>query len=82
MTLKKKDTKKIWNIVNHLTNKKRKHTNINEVMYKNNKISKPLDIATAINEFYTNIANELDQSLPTSNTDPIDILHETIPIPW
>ena len=76
----KNNTKTIWNTINQLTNNNvRKNTEINNIIYKNNKLSNPLDIATAFNDFFTNIAHELHQHLPRSNTDPITFLRGNYP---
>ena len=56
----------IWNIINQLTNKNRKNNNMNNITYTSNKLTSPADIATAFNEFYTNVALELDHSLVQS----------------
>ena len=75
----KNDTKKIWNTINQLTNKNRKTNDMNNIILKNKNLNNPLDIATAFNNFYTNIAPELDHSLPLTNTDPLSFLRGNFP---
>lgn len=75
----KNDTKKIWMIINQLTNKKHKTTNIDDIIFKNKKLNDPLDIAKAFNEFYANIAPDLDRTLPPSSIDPLNFLKGDYP---
>ena len=48
-------------------------------MYKNNKLTSTSDITIAFNEYFTNIAHELHENLPPSDTDPISFLRGDFP---
>ena len=69
----KNNTRKIWITINQLGNNI-KTTNIDHISYNNNMLTNKIDIAEAFNDYYVNIAPELDQNIPPSNTDPLSYL--------
>ena len=68
------DTRKLWNEINKLKNVHKK-IDINNILYNNKSLKCPIEIAEAFNEFYTNVASNLDEGLPPSAHNPLNFLH-------
>ena len=75
----KNNTRKIWDTVNQLTGSKHKKDNINCINYNHVKYTKDSDIARIFNEFYTNVATNLDNDLPPATIDPLSFLEGDYP---
>ncbi len=76
----KNDTRKIWNAINKLKLKTNlKKNDINSISYKNKTLHQPLEMAEAFNEYYTNIAPDMERNLPSSDINPIDFLQGDYP---
>ncbi len=73
------DTRKIWRTINELSNFNNKSIPPTHISLAEKKLSKPSEIAQAFNEFYSNIAPKLDDSLPPSTTDPLSFLRGNYP---
>lgn len=74
----KTDTRIIWNAANKLGNNY-KQTDFNSIYYNNETLSQPHDISAAFNEHYTNIAPKLDDNLPPSDINPLNVLPTSFP---
>ena len=70
----KSNTRKIWNTINNLSKKNNKIFITDYISQNNTKLTNPTEITEAFNQFYINIAPNLDQTLPPSNTDPLNFL--------
>ena len=70
----KNNTHKIWKTIRQFSNHNHKNSASNHILCNGKKNVEPLEIAQAFNEFYTNIAPNLDQSLPPSTTNPLSFL--------
>ena len=70
----KNSTRKIWETVNQLSGKNQSNKNIYCINHGNRKVTDEAEIAKTFNEFYTNIAAELDNVLPPPTTDPLTFL--------
>ena len=68
------NTKKLWQAVNKLTKKSVCRTNKITIVNNNKIITDPKIVANEFNNFFTNIASELDSKLPTSEIDPMTYL--------
>ena len=72
------DTRKIWNAINKLKSNF-KENDLNSISYNNRILNRPPEIAEAFNEFYTNIAPNMERDLPASDINPIDFLQGDYP---
>ena len=70
----KSNTKKLWQAINELTNKKNRQSKIDNIIVNNKTISKASDISECFNSFFVNVAKDLDQKLPSLDTDPMQYL--------
>ncbi len=78
----KNDTKKLWNSINQLKNNY-KRTYLNYITYNKKTLRTPDEIAEAFNNYYVNIAPQLDANIPPSTIDPISFLFwRFTPHPW
>ena len=75
----KNNTRKIWETVNQLTENKHRSSEICGINYNNNMITEDAEIARTFNDFYTNIAAELDNDLPPPSTDALAFLKGNYP---
>ena len=75
----KNDTAKIWKIVNQLSKKSLKNKNIEHIVHNNKKITGTSDIAELFNNFFINIAIQLNQNLPPPTTNPRSYLSGNYP---
>ena len=53
------DLKKTWSLINSLTGKNNKSSNINEIIVNNNTISDPIAIAESFSDYFVNIGPKL-----------------------
>ena len=74
----KNDTKIIWNAINQLKNNHNK-TYLNYISLNNKILRTPSEISNAFNEYYTNIAVNLDNNIPPATIDPIEFLRGDYP---
>ena len=74
----KNDTRKIWNAINQLRSNY-KTTYLNYINYNNKKLTSPEEKSEAFNEYYINIAPQLDNNIPPSNIDPMSFLTGNYP---
>ena len=73
------NTSKIWNTINQLKiNYKR--TYLNYINYNNKILTTPEDISGAFNKYFVNIAPQLDNNIPLSNTESVSFLPGNYPI--
>ena len=70
----KNDTRKIWRTIHQLSNHNHKKSDTNHIVCNGKALSDPLEIAQAFNEYYSNIAPKLDNSLPPSTRNPLSFL--------
>ena len=75
----KNDTRNIWKIINKLKNNNHKNNDMHHIFYNGNKFTEPSDIAKSFNEYYINIAPNLDENLPPSNINPLSFLRGDYP---
>ena len=75
----KNNTSKIWNTISQLKNNY-KRTYLNYINYNNKILTTPEDISEAFNQYFVNIAPQLDNNIPLSNTDPVSFLPGNYPI--
>ena len=59
----RKDPKSIWNTVNKLTNSKSKTSNINELVVDHEVLTKPGEMADAMNKYFNEIGSVLADKL-------------------
>ena len=65
----KTNTKKLWQVINSITNKGTKHNKVDNLIVKNKVLSNPSDISEAYNHFFVNAAKDLQDQLPKLETD-------------
>ena len=65
----KTNTKKLWRVINSITNKSCRLTKVDNLIIKNEILSKPSDISEAYNRFFVNAANDLQDRLPKFESD-------------
>ena len=75
----KNDTKKIWKTINELRNSKLSKNNLTSLQYNDNIFDNPKDIAEAFNNYFCNIAPELNSKLPKSPKNPVHYLKGNYP---
>lgn len=67
-----RDIKKTWSSINQIIgSKKQQNVNI-KLKVNNNIISQPLQVADELNKHYTSVAENLQKSIPLSNTNPLN----------
>ena len=74
----KNDTKKVWNAINQLKNNHKK-TYLSYIFINNKILRTPSEISNAFNEYYTNIAVNLDNNIPPATFDPTVFLRGDYP---
>lgn len=72
----KEEPKKMWDFLLNTINKKRKSSGELPTQFQrsDNALTDPYLIANSFNEFFINIAHELDSKLPSATTNPLDYL--------
>jgi hypothetical protein len=75
----KNNLKKYWSIINSILGRKQPSNIPSQLLIDGARISDPLLIANAFNDFFSDIANQLAQQLPVTATNPIDFLDEPNP---
>ena len=70
----KSNTKKIWQTIRELSNKTNSKCKVSTLNHNGTTLKDPKDIAEALNNYFCNIAPELDCKLPPSNINPIHYL--------
>ena len=71
----KTDMKKSWGIVNNLMGKNKTSNSIKEMIFDDELCTDISTITEKLNNFFSTIADKLDDSLPTSNVLPTDFLN-------
>ena len=70
--------KKTWGMIKLLISQNLCTTSIKRIIWNNTEFSNDLDIANAFNQFFCNIASDLDSLLPVSNFDPLSyVIHNS-----
>ena len=75
----KNNVKKTWETLNKLTGKSTNKSTINNIIYKNEILNKPIEITEAFNQHFSNVATELESKLPSSWTDPMQFVKGNYP---
>ena len=70
----KTNTKKLWQAVNKLTGKKGNSSKISNIIVNNENLTDPSKISEAFNNFFVNVAPELEKNLPPTEKNPLDYL--------
>ena len=68
------NTKKIWQTINEIRNNKHVKQNVTSLQHNNLILDNPIDIAETFNNYFCNIAPELNTKLPKSNINPAHYL--------
>ena len=68
------NTKKMWHTINTLTKNNCNRPKINKIIINNNSITSPLEISESFNNFFVNVAPELERKLLTMNNDPLEFM--------
>ena len=71
--------KKTWDMLKNLTFNNKNRNSIKNIIKDGILLSTNLDIAEEFNEYFTNIASNLENSLPVSSVDPLDYFSLNIP---
>ena len=75
----KNDMKKLWKNVNLLTNNKTSNTKVNSIILKDKVLSQPQAISDAFNNYFSNIASDLEVKLPPSENDYMQYMRGDFP---
>ena len=75
----RKDIKKSWQVMNKLLGRVKSNQDIREVVFDGNSCTDIGEIAENFNDFFVNIAENLDNNLPNSNVSPTHYLTENFP---
>ena len=75
----KNNTRKIWDTINSFHRKNIRNITTDHIFHDNSNLTNPIQIAEAFNEFYTNIAPDLDSKLPPAFSDPLNFLKGNYP---
>ena len=73
------NTKKIWQTINEIRNNKHVKNNVSTLQHNNLTLDNPSDIAEAFNNYFCNIAPELNSKLPKTNRNPVHYLKGNFP---
>ena len=77
-TRNKANLKKTWDMIKVLISQNLNNKSIKRIIWNNNEFSNDLDIANAFNQFFCNIASDLDSHLPDTNFDPLSyVIHNS-----
>jgi len=71
----KNDSKKTWKYINQLIKSKSRHS-ITELKENGILIDDPEKIAKKFNEYFTNVASDLDNQIPVINDDPLKFISD------
>ena len=74
----KNNTRTIWNAINQLTNNYKK-SSVHSIDHNNELLTTPQKIAEAFNDYYVNIAPNLDHKIPPSTANPLEFLRGDYP---
>ena len=75
----KTNTQRVWKTIHEISNQNHKKSASDNIFSNGKKLSEPSEIAHAFNEFYVNIAPELDERLPPSTANPLSFLRGDYP---
>jgi hypothetical protein len=77
-----KNTKMVWDVFNEIISKKKDNGNANELVINNVQITDDCEIAENFNEFFSSIGENIANTLPDVNVDPMSYVtnHENIPL--
>ena len=70
----KNSTRKTWEVLNKLTGNNKRKTGIDSIIYQDQIINEPNKIANIFNQYFSNVAEELESKLPASEVDPLSYL--------
>ena len=65
------DIRSTWKLINTITNKTSNSHSIKSILWNEKLFTNDIDIAEIFNNYFANIATELDECLPTNNVDPL-----------
>ena len=66
-----KNSKESWKVINELSNKKSKTTNVNELLVNGNTITGDKNIAEAFNQYFSTIGPQLARNIQHCVLDPL-----------
>ena len=72
----RRDLRKTWSLVKNLMSFSISKNNIRSIISNNIEYFDEESIAKTFNDYFSNIASELDSSLPLSETDPISFMRQ------
>ena len=76
----KTDSRKTWKTINSiLSNKRKSESHIVLTNDNDEDICDSLEIANKFCNFFSTIADKLDEAIPTTDTDPMDYLPDALP---
>ena len=75
----KNQTKKIWQTINSMTKTNIPKSKFNSIIHDNEILTDPKDISDAFNDFFVNVARNLDEKLPPPIHDPLSYLRGIFP---
>ena len=64
-----KNSKKTWNLINRVTNRKNINQNIEKIKFNDETITDEFEASNVFNEFFVNIGSRLSNALPPPNND-------------
>ena len=68
------NTRKLWQAVNKLTGKKVNNSKISNIIVNEQNMTEPSKISETFNDFFVNVAPDLEKKLPTSEINPLHYL--------
>ena len=71
--------KKTWDTLNKLMGKTHQKTKINNIIHENKILDKATDISETFNNFFSNVASNLESKLPPSTIDPMQFMKGNFP---
>ena len=69
--------RRTWRLVKELSGRTSKSSTIESIVIDNERVTDKVKIADAFNEYYSNIAIELDSNIPDSNISPLHAINFT-----
>ena len=75
----RRNTKKLWNVIKEVINKKGKTVIPSQFKLGNNIVNDKQKIANTFNSYFSNIGKDLDKIIPSTDSDPLSYISESNP---
>jgi len=70
------DARKTWDLLGSMSAGRKKHSNVEQLVFRDRTLTEPKSIAEAFNSFFANIGKNLDDGIPVVPACPLDYMGE------